>query len=44
MRNQLDVVEKAAEVKNKNRRKSDDQQSFINSILNSVVSTFTSDN
>ena len=44
MRNQLDVVEKAVEVKNTKRRKSDNQQSVINSILTSVAATPTSDN
>ena len=39
MRSQLDVVEKVVEVKNKRVRKSDGQQSFLNSILTSV--TFT---
>ena len=44
MRNQLDVVEKAVEVKNTKRRKSDNQQSVINSILTSVATTPTFDN
>ena len=44
MRNQLDVVEKAVEVKNTKRRKSDNQQSVINSIFTSVATTPTSDN
>ena len=44
MRNQLDVVEKAIEVENTRRRKSDDQKAFINSILTSVATTPTFDN
>ena len=44
MRNQSVVVEKVIEVKHKRRRKSDDQQLFINSILSSIASTPTSDN
>ena len=44
MRNQLDVVEIAIEVKNKRDQKSDDQQSFLNSIFTSVASTPMSNN
>ena len=44
MRRQLDVVEKAVEVKNKRSHKSDDQQSFLHSILTSVASTPMSNN
>ena len=44
MRNQLDVVKKVIEVNNKRGRKSNDQQSIINSILTSIASTHTSDN
>ena len=44
IKNQLDIVEKVIEVKNKRTRKSDDQQSFINSILSFTPSTPTPDN
>ena len=44
IRNQLDIVEKVIEVKNKRARKSDDQQSFIYSIISSTPSTSTPDN
>ena len=44
MINQLDVVEKAFEIKNTRERKSDDQQPFINYILTYVATTLTSDN
>ena len=42
MINQLDVVEKILEVKNKRGCKSDDQKSLINSILSFIASTPTS--
>ena len=44
IKNQLDIVEKVIEVKSKRTRKSDDQQSFINSILSFTPSTPTPDN
>ena len=44
MINQLDIAEKDIEVKNTRGRKSDYQQSFINSIITSVVTTRTSYN
>ena len=44
MRNQLDIAEKDIEVKNTRGRKSDYQQSFINSIITSVATTRTSYN
>ena len=44
IKNQLYIVEKAVEVKNKRGRKSDDQQSFLNYFFTSVVSTSMSNN
>ena len=44
MKNQLYIVEKSVEVKNKRGRKSDDQQSFLNYFFTSVVSTSMSNN
>ena len=44
MINQWDVVEKAVEFKNKRSRKSDNQQSFLNSILTFAASTPMSNN
>ena len=44
MKNQLDIVKKAVEVKNKRGRKSDDKQSFLNYVFTSVISTSMSNN